>query len=61
MQQACDVVELKWVLRRALVILNTLEVHATVLQPMACGPAKHISACYLPPNLVPPDIVILKL
>ena len=26
MQQACDVVELKWVLRRALAILNTLEV-----------------------------------
>ncbi len=26
MQEACDVVELKWVLRRALAILNTLEV-----------------------------------
>jgi len=26
MQEACDIVELKWVLRRALAILNTLEV-----------------------------------
>lgn len=26
MQQACDVVQLKWVLKRALAILNTLEV-----------------------------------
>ncbi|DBA95199.1 TPA: hypothetical protein ACH3X3_013101 [Trebouxia sp. C0006] len=29
MQEACDVVELKWVLRRALAILNTLEIEDT--------------------------------
>ena len=32
MQEACDVVKLKWVLRKALAILNTLEVseHAAI-------------------------------
>ena len=38
MQKACDVVELKWVLRRALAILNTLE----VLSHARCSCAKHM-------------------
>ncbi len=40
MQEACDVVELKWVLRRALAILNTLEVqwHYTVFSKSSVSP-----------------------
>lgn len=34
MQKACDVVELKWVLRRALAILNTLEVRIYAARSM---------------------------
>ena len=51
MQEACDVVELKWVLRRALAILNTLEVFDPRWECQCAGATDNSLVCIFQQHL----------